>query len=110
MKIITLSQIGYNSPSQANWSYGVWKLDLIDTERAYCMSYTLKENFGDYSRFGNLVKSVTGHEVIETKGVYPSQRITGIRNIDDLESDETLQTVKDFLRVGVNYETNEPIY
>ena len=49
-KIITLSKIGYNAPSGANWCYGIWKLDLINTNQSYNISYTLKEKFGGNSR------------------------------------------------------------
>ena len=50
MKLINLSQVGYNHPSQANWSYGIWKIDLIDTDQSYQMSYTVRENFGGDDR------------------------------------------------------------
>lgn len=102
MKLITLAQIGFNHPSQANWNWGIFKLDLIDTKKSYCMSYTLKENFGGNNRFMALVKSATGHEVIETKCVYPLQKITGIVKIKSLESEETMQIVKEFLTSSGN--------
>ncbi len=48
-RIITYSKIGYNAPSQANWCYYIWKVDFIDTNKNYCTSHTVKENFGgDY--------------------------------------------------------------
>lgn len=84
MKIITISKIGYNTPSQANWSYGIWKIDCIDTNNTYCMSYTVKENFGGDSRIRDtLLKS--GISLIETKGVFPTQEIKGIRSIGNME-------------------------
>jgi hypothetical protein len=109
-KFITISNIGYNHPSQANWNWEVYKLDLIDTDKSYNMSYVLKTNFGGNNRFMALIKSITNKEVIETKAVWPEQKITGIRQIKDLEDKETLEIVKEFLKVGVNYETNENIY
>lgn len=81
MKLITISKIGYNAPSQANWSWGIWKVDTIDTESQYCMSYTVKEAFGGDSRLRKVFP-----QIIETKGVYPQQKITGIRSMQDMES------------------------
>ena len=95
MKIITLSKVGYNHPSQANWSYGIWKIDLIDTNHAYCMSYTVSEKFGGESRFTAKLKRI---KVIETKGVYPLPKITGVRKMLDIESDEFLKEVKAFIK------------
>lgn len=92
MKIVTLSRIGYNAPQGANWSYGIWKIDLIDTENVYCMSYTVKENFGGDSRLRSQFP-----QIIETKGVYPSQKITGVRSMPDMESKEIAQIINDFL-------------
>lgn len=95
-KIITLSKIGYNHPSQANWSWGIWKLDLINTKESYCMSYTLKEAFGGDSRLRHNVETL-GAKIIETKGVYPSQKITGVRSMLNMESAEVLEIIKKFL-------------
>ena len=69
MKIITYSRIGYNHPSQANWSYGIWKVDLINTDNEYNLSHTVRENFGGDSRFREGLKKLD-ISVIETKGVY----------------------------------------
>lgn len=92
MKIITISKIGYNAPSQANWSYGVWKVDTInnDGNHPYCMSYTVKENFGGDSRLKQALESVN-IPIIETKGVYTStgtQKITGVGSLQDMDSKE----------------------
>ncbi len=62
MKIITLSKIGYNAPRQTNWNWGIWKVDTIDTENLYCMSYIVKENFGGDSRLRREIP-----KIIETK-------------------------------------------
>lgn len=97
MKIITLSKIGYNAPSGANWAYGIWKLDCINTSDKYCMSYTLKENFGGDSRLKAQVKELLGIDIIETKAVYPIQKITGIKDIGNLEDDKILMTIKEFI-------------
>lgn len=96
MKLITLSKIGYNAPSQANWVYGIWKLDLIDTEQKYCMSHTLKEKFGGDSRLRAMFP-----DIIETKGVYTgtgTPKIAGIRGVLDMESKEVEQIINDFLK------------
>lgn len=100
MKIITISKVGYNAPSQANWSYGIWKLDLINTKDAYSMSYTTKENFGGDSRIRAKVREELGHEILETKGVYTdtgTPKITGVRKMLDLESKEVFDIIKEFL-------------
>lgn len=97
MRIITYSKIGYNHPSQANWSYGIWKVDCIDTESAYCMSYIVQETFGGDSRFRAMLKENAGINVIETKGVYPVQKVTGVRSMQNMESSEFIGTIIDFV-------------
>lgn len=92
--------MGYNAPSGANWSYGIWKLDLIDTERDYSMSHTLKENFGGDSRLRRKVSEELGHNILETKGVYTSTgtpKITGIGGMLDAEGEEVFEIIKEFL-------------
>lgn len=109
MKIVTLSKIGYNSPGQANWNYGIWKIDLVDTNDTYCMSYTVKENFGGDSRLRAKVREKTGYSIIETKGVYTGtgiQKITGISKILDMEGDEIMEIIADFLK---GYRASEDI-
>ena len=97
MKIITLSKIGYNAPSGANWAWGIWKLDLVDTNIKYCMSYTLKENFaGDY-RLRETVKNTFNKDIIETKGTYPTQKITGVRSMLNMESKEVMAIIEEFI-------------
>lgn len=100
MKIITISKIGYNHPTQANWSYGIYKVDTIDTEKNYCMSYTVKETFGGDSRFisrWNNTKALFTIPVIETKGVYPLPKITGVRKMLDIESEEFNKEIAEFI-------------
>lgn len=100
MKIITISKVGYNAPRQANWSYGIWKLDLIDTESQYNMSHTFKENFGGDSRIRARVRKDLGYEILETKGIYTSTgtpSITGVSKMLDLEGEESFQIIKEFL-------------
>jgi hypothetical protein len=100
MKIITYSKIGYNHPSQANWSYGVWKVDLIDTEKEYNMSFTVKETFGGESRFKSRWQNA-GIPVIETKGSYTgtgTQKITGIKKLLDIESEEFNKEIVEFIK------------
>ncbi len=95
MKIITLSKIGYNAPRQTNWNWGIWKVDTIDTENLYCMSYIVKENFGGDSRLRREIP-----QIIETKGVYTktgTQKITGISDLQNMESKEFINLLKDFL-------------
>jgi len=96
MKIITISKIGYNHPSQANWSYGIWKIDTIDTEKEYNMSYTVSETFGGDSRFRSRWNN-SPVKIIETKAVYPSQKITGIRSMLDIESEEFNKEIAEFI-------------
>lgn len=98
VRIITLSRIGYNHPSQANWSWGVWKIDFIEEGKPYNMSLTVKEAFGGDSRLRRKVKELTGVEVLEVKGVWPEQSITGIRKIKDMESDEVMEHITAFLQ------------
>ena len=96
MKIITYSKVGYNHPSQANWSYGIFKVDTIDTEQNYCMSYTVKEQFGGDSRFRNRWAN-SCVPIIETKGVYPQPNITGVRSMLDMEGEEFNKEITAFI-------------
>ena len=100
MKLITYSKIGYNHPSQANWSYGIWKIDFVDTKRDYCGSETVKETFGGDSRFRIAVAKL-GYRIIETKTVYTgtgTPKITGIASMQDIECDNLLDMVKYFMK------------
>ncbi len=100
MKIITYSRIGYNMPVGANWSWGIWKIDCIDSDKTYCMSYTVRENFGGESRLKARVKTDLGIEMIETKGIYTktgTPKITGIATMWIAESEEVYQELKKFL-------------
>jgi hypothetical protein len=95
MKIITITKIGYNHPSQANWSYGIFKIDTIDTKDQYSMSYTVKETFGGDSRFRNILQD-KNIPVIETKGVYTktgTQKITGIATLTDIENKDFIAEI-----------------
>lgn len=96
MKIITISKVGYNHPKQANWSYEIYKIDLIDTNQPYNMSYTVKETFGGNTRFESRWKD-SKVPVIETKGVYPLSAITGIRKMLDIESEEFNKEIVAFI-------------
>lgn len=95
MKLITISKVGYNHPSQANWSYGVWKVDLIDSEsHPYCMSYTTKENFGGDYRFTQALKDQAPElKVIETKGIPDCPKITGVSRMPILDSEGFIKIV-----------------
>ena len=100
MKIITISKIGYNHPSQANWSYTICKIDLINTEEKYCMSYTIKANFGGETRLQQAIKEKTGYDMLETKGVYTktgTPNITGISTMLDAEGQEIEKNIIEFL-------------
>jgi hypothetical protein len=95
MKIITISKTGYNHPSTANWSYGIWKVDLIDTEQSYNMSYTVKETFGGDSRFRDILEK-QNINILETKGIYTgtgTQKITGVAKLQDIESKEFINEI-----------------
>jgi hypothetical protein len=96
MKIITYSKVGYNSPASANWAYGIWKVDLIDTSSNYCMSYTLKETFGGEERLKAQL-DLRGITAIETKGVYPLPKVTGVAKLMDIENVEILDIIEDFM-------------
>ena len=96
-----MSKIGYNHPSQANWSYGIWKIDLINTDDSYCMSYTVKENFGGDSRLRAKVREATGYNMIETKRVYTgtgTQKITGLSTLLEMEGSEIVEIIGEFLK------------
>jgi hypothetical protein len=95
MKIITITKIGYNAPSGANWCYGIWKIDTIDTKESYCMGYTVRETFGGDSRFRDVLEKQNIH-VIETKGVYTrtgTQKITGVSSLVDMENKEFIAEI-----------------
>lgn len=102
MKIITLQKIGYNHPSQANWSYTIWSIGLIDTDNNYCMAHTVKDTFGADSRFKEQVEKLNTnlkYKFIELKSVYTktgTQKITGVRGLLDIESKEFINIVTEF--------------
>lgn len=109
MKIITISQIGYNHPRSANWSYGVFKVDTINVSGyEYQMSYTVKENFGGDSRFIQALKKdfaeliANGElKIFVTKGVYTgtgTPSITGMAQIEDMEGKEFYAKIVDFIK------------
>ena len=100
MKQITISKVGYNAPSGANWAYGIWLVSFIDTNQPYCMSHTVKETFGGDSRFKNLLETQTQHKVIEVKGIYTSTgtpKITGVSKMLDIESQDFINECVEFL-------------
>jgi hypothetical protein len=95
MKFITISQIGYNHPSQANWNYQIMKVDLIDTAKEYCLSHTTRNTFGGDSRFVKALKD-KNIPVILVKGVYTktgTPKITGISSMQDIESESFISEV-----------------
>lgn len=100
MKQITITKVGYNAPSQANWSYGIWLVSFIDISKMYCMSHTVKENFGGDSRFRELLHKQTKHDVIEVKGIYTktgTPKITGVSSMLNIESPEFINKCVEFL-------------
>lgn len=103
--MITITKIGYNMPSGANWSYGIWLvsyIDLKETGNRYFMSWTVKENFGGDSRFKEKIEKL-GHTVAMIKGVYPTQKCTGVRSMEDMESDSFIKEVDDFIKNQIAY-------
>lgn len=95
MKIITISQIGYNHPSRANWNYQIMKVDLVDTTKECCLSNTTKGIFGGDRRFVKALKD-KNIPVILVKGVYTSTgtpKITGIKDMQDIESKDFISKV-----------------
>lgn len=100
MKLITYSRVGYNHPSQANWSWGIFKVDLIDTKYSYNMAYTVKENFGGDSRFRSAIQDdcdTCGVFLSESKGTYPPPEVTGVSSMQIMESDEFIKIIKDWI-------------
>lgn len=100
MKIVTISKVGYNAPRSANWAYGVWKIDMLDSDKEYCHSITVKENFGGDSRLKNIMRE-KGYKLIEVRGVYTgtgAPSLTGMSTLKDMESDEVINEVIDFLK------------
>lgn len=95
MKIITISKIGYNAPSQANWTYSIFKIDLIDTSKSYNHCVLAKANFGGESTLKKLFP-----QIIETQSVYTktgTPKITGISRMHDVKNDTLHQILKDFM-------------
>lgn len=103
--MITITKIGYNIPSGANWAYGVWLVtynDPKDTCNRYFMSWTVKENFGGDSRFKEQIEQL-GYTVAIVKGVYPSQKCTGVRSMKDMESKDFIKEVDEFIKNQITY-------
>jgi len=92
MKIITISKVGYNHPSQANWSYTIWQVSLIDTKQPYHNSITVRETFGGDSRF---IKDLADNKikVSEIRAVPQQPKITGVSKMKDIESREFINEV-----------------
>lgn len=112
MKIITLQQIGYNAPSQANWCYQIYSVSFIDTKNKsdddynYSPSITMKANFAGTGQIIKYIKSninATLQQDImltEIKGVYTktgTPKITGIVNMPHYEDQEFIDKVVEFL-------------
>jgi len=103
MKIITITKIGYNHPSQANWSWGIFQVSTIDTNGSeYQMSYTTKECFGGDTRLRGILNEYISDNkldarVIETKGVISLPNITGVAKHYNMEDTELMEILQDFL-------------
>jgi len=100
MKIITMSKVGYNHPSQANWSYRIWKIDLINTKEKYNMSHTVKENFGGDERLKRELEALK-IPILETKGIYTNTgtpKITGVAGLQSMESKEFIKEIIDWYK------------
>jgi hypothetical protein len=101
MKLITYSRIGYNAPGGANWAYGIWKVDMIDTERQYVTSFTVKETFGGECGWRDSIKKeLPETTLIESKGTYTktgTTKITGVSILGDIESMEFINQCVKFL-------------
>ena len=103
MKIITITQIGYNHPSQANWNYSIYKIDTIDTTllNTINMSYLCKEAFMGDGQACNTLAEATNHKVSLVKGVYTgtgTQKITGIAKIPSITDKQLIADIKEFLK------------
>lgn len=101
MKIITYSKIGYNAPSQSNWCYGIWKIDIIDTKYGYCHGFVVKENFGGDSRFKAGIEDRTKVKIFRTRGVYTdtgTPKITGIRSMEYMDGDDFIKKVVNLIK------------
>lgn len=102
MKLITLQKIGYNHPSQANWSYTIWSIGLMDTDNNYCISHIVKDAFGQYVELQREVEKLNTnlkYKFIELKSVYTStgtQKITGVSSMLNIDSKEFINLVTDF--------------
>jgi hypothetical protein len=102
MKIITLQQIGYNAPSQANWCYDIYSVSLIDTDREYSYSYTVKDAFGQYVELQREVEKLNPnlkYKFIELKSVYTktgTPKITGVQSMLSIDSKEFINLVAEF--------------
>jgi len=102
MKIITISNIGYNHTSQANWSYRIYKIDLIDTslDNSMHMSYLAKEAFMGDGQACRVLSEAIGHNVCLIKDVYTSTgtpKIAGIAKLPRIEDKELISKIKAFL-------------
>jgi len=89
MKIITLQEVGYNHPRSANWSYNIWSINLIDTEKEYNQSITCRSTFEGEDRFISLCKQELDLQVIivrrvSTKTGLPS--VTGVQGLPIIDS------------------------
>lgn len=103
MKIITISIVGYNHPSQANWSYSIYKIYLIYTslDNSMNMSYLAKEAFMGDGQACRVLSEAIGHKVSLVKSIYTSTgtpRITGIAKVPSIENKELISDIKAFLQ------------
>ena len=101
-KIITVQKIGYNHPSQANWSYEVYSIGLIDTKNRYHVSYILKGAFTSDFQWTKEVEEKLKMDIpfMLLKPVYTNtgtQKITGVSQMINTSSNELLNIIRNFL-------------
>ena len=84
MKFITISKIGYNHPKNANWSYGIYQINCVDSKKEYHNSFIAYETFGGDCRFKKILQNLN-IKISEVKGVFPNQKLTGIKDIINIE-------------------------
>ena len=104
MKIITIQKIGYNHPRSANWSYGVYSINFINTKDSYHTSITVKETFGGDVRFIDYVKKTFNVDILQIKDVHVRTglpliaHITSLATIDTKPDDEVIALLTNFLK------------
>lgn len=82
MKIITITQIGWNTPSNANWSYKVFTITKTDTKKNTITTQLAKSTFGEHYGIIEKLKE-KGNKVFYSE-LFNTQKITGIREIPSI--------------------------